>query len=134
MERIYIAGPMGGIPELNFPAFRRAAEVLAEQGYEPVSPLDLDMNQDAVDNGGRDRHLFLREDFRLLLDCDAIALLPGWEASVGANAELAVARMIGLAVYELFDGVLGEAPDALPNGMNILEAIVSPYRKDAIHA
>ena len=33
MTRIYIAGPMTGYPELNFPAFHAAANSLRAQGY-----------------------------------------------------------------------------------------------------
>ena len=37
MTRIYIAGPMTGYPELNFPAFHAAANSLRAQGYDAVN-------------------------------------------------------------------------------------------------
>lgn len=133
MRRVYIAGPMSGIEELNFPAFRRAAELVAEAGWTPVSPLDLELNQDAVDGGGTDRHIYLREDFRLLLDCDAILLMRGWSTSVGANAELAVARMIGLDVYDIHsDEVIRPFEGALPFTLKLFEAMRSPYMEGAV--
>ncbi|WP_457825134.1 DUF4406 domain-containing protein, partial [Staphylococcus aureus] len=36
MTRIYVAGPMSGLPELNFPAFHAAAAELRAQGFDVV--------------------------------------------------------------------------------------------------
>lgn len=100
---LYLAGPMSGIPELNFPAFRRAKEHLTQFGFGVISPLDLELNEQAEDKGGEDRHIYLREDFKFLCMADGIALLPGWEQSVGANAELAVARMLKMSIWEVHE-------------------------------
>jgi hypothetical protein len=43
---------------------------------------------------------YLRADVRAICDCTAIALLPGWEQSTGARAEVAVAVTIGLDFYD----------------------------------
>lgn len=48
MKRVYIAGPMSNCPQFNFPAFYAAAQALRDQGYEVVSPAELD---DAEDKG-----------------------------------------------------------------------------------
>jgi hypothetical protein len=42
--------------------------------------------------------LIVERDIKALLTCDAIAMLPGWQHSVGAKAELAVARFKQLKV------------------------------------
>ena len=39
-QRIYLAGPMTGLPDHNFPAFRAAAEGLQQAGWEVVNPAD----------------------------------------------------------------------------------------------
>ncbi|MBT9158943.1 MAG: hypothetical protein DDT26_00192 [Dehalococcoidia bacterium] len=39
--RIYISGPMTGLHDLNFPAFRDAAAKLRAIGYEVVNPAEL---------------------------------------------------------------------------------------------
>ena len=46
MERrkptIYIAGPMRGIEDFNFPAFDRQEELLKKQGWVVINPAELD--------------------------------------------------------------------------------------------
>jgi hypothetical protein len=38
MTRAYIAGPMTGLPEFNFPAFHAAAASLRARGFEVENP------------------------------------------------------------------------------------------------
>lgn len=40
--RYYIAGPMSGIPQFNFPLFHAAAAALRAQGFDIVSPAETD--------------------------------------------------------------------------------------------
>ncbi len=94
-QRIYLSGPMTGVPDHNFPAFRAAAEHFQQEGWEVVNPAD--------NFGGRTdlpRGSYLRADVALLLQCDAIAMLPGWQASQGAKLEYLLARELGLPVYD----------------------------------
>ena len=39
---IYVAGPMRGHDDYNYPAFDRQKQVLEEQGWNVVNPADLD--------------------------------------------------------------------------------------------
>ncbi len=87
--RVYVSGPMTGLPGLNFPAFEAAATALRAKGYEVVSP-----HED--DKPGLEWHEYLRADLALLVTCDAIASLPGWEQSKGARLEHHVADELGL--------------------------------------
>jgi len=115
-KRVYCAGPMSSYPkDYNFPAFYSAAESLEKQGYEPVNPAQLDI--EAGFTLERIKALapaefqeFLKgaakRDLDALQQCDAIALLPGWESSKGAKAEKAVAEWLGLETIYL----KGEAP------------------------
>ena len=38
MKRIYVAGPMSGLPAFNFPAFHEAAADLRACGFDVVNP------------------------------------------------------------------------------------------------
>ncbi len=91
-ERIYLSGPMTGLPECNFPAFHAAARRLRAQGHTVVNPAEL--NPDP----GTPWTQCLRVDLRAMLTCSRIVLLPGWHASDGAHLELHVAHRVGIAV------------------------------------
>jgi nucleoside 2-deoxyribosyltransferase len=90
-RRIYIAGPMTGLPVFNFPAFHDAAARLRKAGWDVVNPAEnFDGRTDLS------REYYLRTDVRLLTECDAIAMLRGWEESRGARLEHLLARELGL--------------------------------------
>jgi hypothetical protein len=102
---IYVAGPMTGLPEFNFPAFDRAAETLAGQGHTVLNPAQMDRDvgfdplSTPVDNAFlRDA---LRRDLSAICDADAIAMLPGWERSGGARIEWMLAAHLGLEIIYL---------------------------------
>lgn len=110
--KIYLAGPMRGIPEFNFPAFHAAAAKLRSGGWFVFSPAERDNEKHGTDISAGNptgdealatkQHGFsLREalgaDLKFICEeADAIALLPGWEKSKGVAAELATARALGL--------------------------------------
>ena len=94
-QRIYIAGPMTGHAEHNFPAFNDAAKRLTDAGWEVVNPAD--------NFGGRvdlPRASYMRADVVLLMQCDALAMLPGWRHSRGATLEYLIAWELGMPIYD----------------------------------
>ncbi len=110
--KVYLAGPMRGIPEFNFPAFRDGARQLREAGYEVFSPAEhnQDLGLDTTGMAGHQHEHEAEFPLRKLLGdglawicahADAIAVLPGWENSLGAQAEVAVARALGLPVIQV---------------------------------
>lgn len=92
---IYVAGPMTGLPEFNYPAFRDAAAALGALGHDVEDP---STNENPTPG---DYHGWLRAGLAQLIRCDAVALLPGWESSGGARLEVNVAATLGLRVAPL---------------------------------
>ena len=104
---VYVAGPMRGLPQFNFPAFDQARDHLVSDGYAVISPADIDRAsgfKETEDDPSFTVDLikkFVLRDFHALyfMDArhgDAIALLPGWESSTGAYAETGLARWLTL--------------------------------------
>ncbi|BCA28331.1 DUF4406 domain-containing protein [Metapseudomonas otitidis] len=92
MRRIYLAGPMTGLPQLNFPAFHAEAARLRALGYDVVNPAELNPNPNTS------WQTCMRVDIRELVTCDAVAMLPGWTSSHGATLEHACAVQCGMEV------------------------------------
>jgi len=96
MKKVYLSGPMAGLPDHNFPAFHKWAKALREAGYEVINPAEIN-----ADHDGKTWEDCLRNDVKELCGCDAIALMPGWEKSKGENLELHIAHRLGLEVIHL---------------------------------
>ena len=112
--KFYLAGPMRGYPQYNFPVFDKARMKLTKMGYHVICPAEMDIvegfNPDKPMKN-EDIQKSFRRDILSLLDCGAIILLPGWQNSVGANTEVAIAEMLGLKIYEYApDSEIGMTP------------------------
>lgn len=98
--KLYIAGPMSGVPRFNYPAFFAAASALGTAGYTPINPARNEGREDCV------RWIdFMRAALRDVADADGIALLPGWEASRGASIERDLGHSLGLPVRSVVEWV-----------------------------
>lgn len=94
--KLYIAGPMTGLPDFNYPAFFQAAEKLKAAGVTPINPARSDGR-----TGCTSWLDFMRASLHDIAECDGIATLPGWEHSRGAALEVFVAQSLGLPVKPL---------------------------------
>jgi nucleoside 2-deoxyribosyltransferase len=105
--RLYIAGPMRGLKEFNFPAFDATAARLRAKGHEVVSPAEMDREA----YGDMEKIIeiakkpdatkeFMSRDLAAMLGCDGILMLPGWGRSEGACIEALVAAMCGMPVFD----------------------------------
>lgn len=90
----YIAGPMTGYADLNYPAFAEASRILRERGFGVVSPAELNPIETAYEDA-------MRNDIRALIDCNHICMLEGWEKSKGATLEHHIATVMGLTIITL---------------------------------
>lgn len=88
--RYYLAGPMSGIEDFNFPAFHHWAQRLRAEGFEIINPAEL--NPDHSMPWAE----CMKRDIAALVTCDGIALMPGWERSRGAKLEHDIAHQLGL--------------------------------------
>jgi hypothetical protein len=114
--KIYLAGKMAGVPYFNYPAFNAYATKLRVEGHIVFSPPENDIavwgdtsinnptgdEQLAAQRHGFSRRRALATDTQWICkQADAIALIPGWETSLGANAELALAKALHLRIIYL---------------------------------
>ena len=119
--KIYLAGPMRGIKDFNFPAFHAWAARLREQGHEVFNPAERDeaafgaeilktstgseeevaLRMGFTDKLGLARKCFLADTMWICIHAEAIALIPGWETSRGVRAEKALGEAIGLEILHL---------------------------------
>ena len=111
-QRIYIAGPMSGLPENNYPAFHDAAARLRSRGWHVENPAE---SPDPHVKADCEWTAYMRMGISQLMTCHAIYMLPGWQDSTGASTEYMIARRLGLPVYEhmLQEDVLQEQLQAL---------------------
>lgn len=108
--RWYIAGPMTGIKDLNFPLFNRAAAELRARGFEVANPAEINggaaeqVAVAAMTKEEQEEHwrACMRNDIPELLKCQGIALLPGFEKSRGARLELHIAQQLGMKEMFMF--------------------------------
>lgn len=110
--KLYVAGPMTGIPQFNFPAFRMWTEFLRGQGFKVISPHESDPEDvqalawaSATGSTSELAHLAHAgplpttiKNVEDVAECDGIALLPGWSKSSGAVHEVATAVRFGIPV------------------------------------
>lgn len=103
-KKIYIAGPMTGYVNFNYPKFMEIEAMLIEQGYTVFNPankgFDESLSTVSKETGctrtaikhGLDMREIYSWDVSKVIEADAIFILKGHENSPGAQGELAVAR------------------------------------------
>ena len=100
-KKIYLCGAMSGLPDFNYPAFHAAAQEIRGLGHSVESPAE----NPAPDCGSWSG--YMRLSIRQLTMCEAVVLLPRWEGSKGAAAEVQIAKILGIDVYKLEDFING---------------------------
>lgn len=95
MMKVYLAGPMSGRKEFNYPAFHNVARDLRAHGYVVENPAENEAPPCGSWGG------YLRIALRQMLSCDGIVLLPGWSFSRGACLERSVGESVGIPSWTL---------------------------------
>lgn len=106
MSKVYLAGPMSGYKDFNFPAFAETTALLRAEGHKVFSPAENDYllyGDDFLDHPERASYAkCLEDDLRWICRyAEVIALLPGWEKSSGVHVEKALADVLKLEVRYL---------------------------------
>ena len=96
-KTIYVAGPMTGLPEFNYPAFNEAAATLRAQGHTVLNPAENPVPACGTWQG------YMRLALAQLVQCECIVLLPGWFDSRGALIERKLAAVLDMDVL-VFNG------------------------------
>ncbi len=98
MTTVYICGPMRSHPNLNHPAFFEAEETLLKAGHKVINPARMDQELGLDPHNSQMDSKFIedcaRRDIDAVFECDELVLLPKWEKSKGARAEVAVAQWL----------------------------------------
>lgn len=87
-KRLYLCGPITGMPNYNRDAFNDAESALRSAGFEVFNPVKNGLPVDAP----WEQHM--RTDIAQMMVCDALAVLPGAHYSHGASIEIALARQL----------------------------------------
>jgi hypothetical protein len=89
----YLAGPMRGKPDGNKDMFNRVAMFFRKQGYSIWNPAEQN------DRNMTFSQCIVKDLDAIMHKCGAIALLPEWERSLGANTEALCAYVSGKEIY-----------------------------------
>lgn len=119
--KVYLSGPMTGIPSFNVPAFEKATAKLRVEGHRVVSPHELDsdsgIGEHILNNAtgdvskltaatGETWGTLLARDVKILADrgIEAIFVLPRWWESKGARLEVYLGLLHGIEIWSYLTG------------------------------
>ena len=105
MKVAYVAGPyraktINGI-WCNIERAKLLAADLWKMGYAVICPHanTAFMDGATTSNQADDSHVWLKGDLEILKRCDCIVMIPGWEQSEGATAEMQYACAHDIPVF-----------------------------------
>lgn len=132
VTKVYLAGPMRGLPRYNFDAFDRAAKYLREDGYAVFSPAERDRDAGFNPDNGTAQPLdyYMQFDLPEVCRADIIVVLDDWEKSQGARLEVLVARRLNKPIFRIVmfkDDTAGGPIDAW-----FIEALGPEYLREVL--
>ncbi len=145
--KIYIAGPMSGIAQFNYPAFEQAAATVRGLGYDAHSPAEMDSpevralalasttgNLAELGPSGETWGDMLAADVKLIADkLGGVLLLDGWAQSRGARLEAFVCLSVQKPLFQLADDTLlqrsnSSVLNAITNRMSVTDRDETRYK------
>jgi hypothetical protein len=111
LHSAYISGPMTGIPKQNYPEFFAYEERWIQAGWQILNParfnpaIEIHKKDPRIKPGTEEsRAASIWQDLEAIRETDVILMLPGWERSIGARAELYTARALRHPIIEAATG------------------------------
>jgi len=111
LRSAYISGPMTGLLEQNYPEFFAYEKRWSEAGWRILNParfnpvIEIHKKDHRIKPGSEEgRAASIWQDLEAIRETDVILMLPGWEHSIGARAELYTARALRHPVIEAATG------------------------------
>lgn len=99
--KLYISGPITGVPNYQ-ENFIKAETILKQAGYEVINPCTVVLADNAT------WAAYMKADISLMLTCDGLAVLPGWEASAGARLEVDIAQRLNMSIKDVYGWIKDE--------------------------
>jgi Domain of unknown function (DUF4406) len=108
MPKLYLIGPMTGFDDFNYPAFHEAEDRLRAAGYDVLSPA---IGNPPTAEEAAPYAFYFKRGLGQLLQCDAIAWLPGYGLSKGAQLEERIGETLAMRIRNV-DAWIREAEAA----------------------
>jgi hypothetical protein len=103
MMVVYVAGPYRAATEWQVLLNIRRAEEVALQVWRSGAACICPHKNTAFFGGAAEDSVWLVGDLEIVRRCDAVVCVEGWQLSRGAIGEVALARQLGIPVFERFE-------------------------------
>jgi len=104
---IFISGPMTGHKDFNYPLFHEVGRKLKDKKklfYSPAHHWTGKELEPPKPEEAKSWDYYMRRSLKMLLDCDHILMLPGWQESEGAWLERDLAKNLGMKITYYYRG------------------------------
>jgi hypothetical protein len=106
MRVVYVAGPYRADTEYQVLLNIQAAERLALEVWRAGAACICPHKNTAFFGGATHDNVWLEGDKEIVRRCDAIICTPRWETSVGACGEVALAKSVGIPVFQTLEDLV----------------------------
>jgi hypothetical protein len=128
-KKVYISGPITGLPNLNKDAFYETDRILTQIGYQPINPFDLIPESDQTTKSWE---YFMKVDIKYLMDAGLVIMLPGWMNSDGALCEFFTAKLLKIPVISSYNDIITVQNSDLPVMNALFSKLLSKIVKNDI--